>query len=312
MSQGVPDPRALLRLRAILKAWRPDVLHGHMVHANLLVRLSRLLRRTPAIISTIHSQDEGHQWRYWAYRLTDRLGDLTTAVSQLSAEEAVRRHAVPAQRILVVPNGIDTRRFQPDGQVREATRRSLGIGDRFLWLAVGRLTEAKGYPDLIEAMSIVHATRPDATLRIAGVGPLEQEIHALIGAASLEAEAQLLGLRSDVGDLMQAADGFVLSSHWEGLPMVLLEAAASALPIVATDVGGSREAIDEGASGHLVPAGDAAALAASMIEVMAMSGAERQAMGQAGRQLAIRTFELESVADRWQGLYASCLARRGS
>ena len=84
--QGVPDPRAIARLRAILAKWRPDVTHGHMVHANLLVRLSRPLLRTRVLVSTIHNQDEGSQWRYWAYRLTDRLGDTTTAVSQLAAE----------------------------------------------------------------------------------------------------------------------------------------------------------------------------------------------------------------------------------
>ena len=310
MSRGVPDPRAIARLRAILAKWRPDVTHGHMVHANLLVRLSRPLLRTRVLVSTIHNQDEGSQWRYWAYRLTDRLGDTTTAVSQLAADEAVRRHAVPAGRLLVVPNGVDTRILEPDAAVRTATRKSLGVTDSFLWLAVGRLAEAKGYPGLIEAFQVVRAQRPDAILRIAGVGPLHGALQDAIAEHDVTDAVQLLGLRTDVRELMQAADGFVLSSLWEGLPMVLLEAAASALPIVATDVGGSREVVNDGSTGHLVPPMDPPALADAMLRVMSMPEDGRRAMGSAGRLHVARTFELEAVADRWEAIYRACLRRR--
>ena len=163
MSRGVPDPRAIARLRAILAKWRPDVTHGHMVHANLLVRVSRPLLRTRVLVSTIHNQDEGSQWRYWAYRLTDRLGDTTTAV--VSSAAGTRQCGATRCR----PGGSWSfrtawTRGRParTAAVRAATRKSLGVTDSFLWLAVGRLAEAKGYPGLIEAFQVVRAQRPDA------------------------------------------------------------------------------------------------------------------------------------------------------
>ena len=113
----------------------------------------------------------------------------------------------------------------------------------------------------------------------------------------------MIGLRSDVPALMQAADAFVMSSKWEGLPKVLLEAAASSLPIVATDVGGSRDAILDGISGHVTPAGAPEAVARAMCQIMDLPATQREAMGEAGRIHASRTFEIERIADTWEELY---------
>jgi glycosyltransferase involved in cell wall biosynthesis len=109
---------------------------------------------------------------------------------------------------------------------------------------------------------------------------------------------------------MQAADGFVMSSAWEGLPIVLLEASASALPIVATDVGGSRDAIVDGRSGHITPVGDPAALADAMLAVMRLPEDARLAMGDAAHEHVARVFEMESVVDAWEALYRQLLAAR--
>jgi glycosyltransferase involved in cell wall biosynthesis len=307
MDKGIPDPRAVARLARLIRRWRPDVLHAHMVHANLLARLSRLLVRTPVLISTIHNQDEGAQWRYVAYRLTDRLTDATTTVSLVAVDESVRRGAVRRDRIRLIPNGIVIGDHHPDAVVRDRVRAELGLSDRFIWLAVGRLTDAKAYPDMVDAFGRVFAADARAHLLIAGEGPLQQAIQAAIDAAGLAAEIRLLGRRSDVPALMQAADGFVMSSAWEGLPMVLLEASASALPIVATDVGGSRDAIVEGRSGHITPPGDPAALADAMLAVMAMPADAQLAMGEAAREHVV-AFEMESVVDAWQDLYQRLLA----
>ena len=114
---------------------------------------------------------------------------------------------------------------------------------------------------------------------------------------------RVLGLRSDVAALMQAADGFLMTSHWEGLPMVLLEAGAGGLPIVATDAGGTRDAVLDGVSGHLTPTSDPEATAAAISRVMRMPVEERRRMGDAGREHVRRSFAIESVADTWERLY---------
>ena len=157
--------------------------------------------------------------------------------------------------------------------------------------------EAKGYPDMIAAFARARREHPQATLLVAGTGPLEDEVRELARQAGIEDAVRLLGLRSDVGALMQAADGFLMTSHWEGLPMVLLEAGASSLPVVATDVGGSRDAVLDGVSGYLTPVSDPAATARAMVRVMQASVEERRAMGAAGREGVRRTFEIGVVAD---------------
>lgn len=303
MTKGIADPRALVRLARLLRGWRPDVVHGHMIHANLLTRLTRLLVPGPRVVSTMHNQDEGAQWRYVAYRLTDLLADVTTTVSPLAMDEAVRRHAASPRNITVVPNGLDTTRYAPDEGLRAATRAGLGLGDAFTWLSVGRLTEAKRHLDLIDAMRVVCERRPDARLLIAGVGPLGPALERRIVDLDLAANVQLLGLRGDVPALMQAADGFALSSGWEGLPMVLLEAAASSLPIVATDVGGSRDVVSDEETGYLAPAGQPDRLARQLLRLMALPRSDRQAMGRLARAHAHASFDLERIADRWEVIY---------
>jgi glycosyltransferase involved in cell wall biosynthesis len=311
MARGIPDPRALVRLARLLRRWRPDVLHGHMVHANLLARLSRLLVRTPAVVSTMHNQDEGAQWRYVAYRVTDRLSDVTTTVSHAALEAAVRRGATAKERIRLVPNGIDLADHRPDPAARAAARAELGVTDEFVWLAVGRLVAAKAYPDMIAAFRQIAGGVPGAVLAIAGDGPLEAETRSAIREAGLDGQIRLLGRRPDVPALMQAADGFVMSSAWEGLPIVLLEAAASGLPIVATNVGGSHDAIVDGASGFITPPGDPGALATAMRAVMDAPNIDRRAMGDAARAHMARVFDIETVAATWEGIYRDLLAGRG-
>jgi glycosyltransferase involved in cell wall biosynthesis len=128
----------------------------------------------------------------------------------------------------------------------------------------------------------------------------------------LENRVRFLGFELDVRRWMQSADGFVLSSLWEGLPMGLLEAAACALPAVATDVPGTHEVIADGQSGWLTPAGDAAYLAEAMNRMMQTPLEDRRSMGERARQLIIERYSLDAVLDQWVALYRDLLNRRGT
>lgn len=305
MRKGVPDPRALGRLARLLRRWRPDVVHAHMVHANLLARLARMLTPVPRLISTMHNQDEGAQWRYYAYRLTDRLADVTTNVSQVALDEGLRRHAVPLSKARLVRNGIDANGFAPVPAVRSEARASLGLEDAFVWLTAGRLTEAKRHVDLLAATQLLRRSAPGMRVLIAGDGPLRDELQDRIAGMGLGSTVSLLGLRTDLPALMQAADGFVMSSAWEGLPMVMLEASASALPIVATDVGGSREIVEDGVTGYLTRPLHADDMAEAMHRLMKLTLDERRKMGDSGRRRIMRRFDMAQVADEWERLYAA-------
>lgn len=311
MSRGSADPRALWRLRGLLREWRPSIVHGHMVHANLLSRATRPFVRTPVLISTAHNIDEGGRAREIAYRLTDPLCDLTTNVSRAAVDRYIEVRAAPRRKISFVPNGIDTSRFQARPERRAAVRRELGVGDRFVWLAVGRLEEQKDHPNMLRALAEAGWQGHDGRLLIVGEGPDEPAVRALAGRLGVLDQVSFLGVRRDVPDLMNAADAYLMSSAWEGMPLVLLEAAASGLPIVATDVGGNREVAIEGSNGLLAPARDPAALARRMLELLALPAEERRAMGARGREYVVTTYDLESVIQTWEGIYTGWLRRKG-
>jgi glycosyltransferase involved in cell wall biosynthesis len=312
MRRGVPDPRALLRLARILRRERPQVLHSHMVHANLLARLVRPLAWVPALVCTAHSIDEGGRHREWAYRFTDFLCDLTTQVSQIGAERYIQVGAVPRTKLQVVPNGVDTKRFSPRPTVRRRLREELDLKNFFVWLAVGRFEEPKDYPTMIHAFAKVHQhkDRIPTQLLIAGQGPMREAIEKLALELGIASAVRFLGLRRDIPDLMNAADAYVLSSAWEGLPMVLLEASASGLPVVATDVGGNSEAVLHEKTGLLVPPKNSEALASAMIRLMTFTNEQRKVLGEAGRAHIEARFKLEVVIEQWESLYDRLLMLR--
>lgn len=303
MGRSLPDPRAVMALARYLRQEKPTVLHAHMVHANLLARAVRLFAPVPVVISTAHNVDEGGRWRELAYRLTDPLSNLTTQVSEAGLERYVAIGATPASKIRFVPNGISTAEFRPDPAARQRLRDEMGSGSDFVWLAAGRLTEAKDYPNMLHAFTKVLATEKSSTLLIGGTGELLEPLKKLVADLSLSKRVRFLGLRKDMAGVMNAADGFVLSSVWEGLPMVLLEASASGLPMVATDVGGNREVVHGGETGFLVPPKDSAALAAAMSKLMGLPVAQRREMGAAARRFVQERYGLESVLSQWESIY---------
>jgi glycosyltransferase involved in cell wall biosynthesis len=312
MRRGIPDPRGLVRLVRLVRAWKPDVIHSHMVHANLMARGLRLLVRIPAVVSTIHNVYEGGRLRMAAYRLTNGLVDHMTIVSQAAADRFIGEGIVPKELLTVVANGVDTDLFRnvPAG-TREALRQSLGLGDGFTWLAVGRFEVAKDYPNMLRAFAKVRERQPQAVLLLVGRGSLQADTEALAGTLGLAGGVRFLGVRSDVPEIMSAADGYVMSSAWEGMPIVLLEAGAAGLPIVATRVGGNEEVVLDEASGFLVPPRDHEALGLAMARLMELPEERRSAMGERGREHIRTRYGLSQVADRWEALYREVLERKG-
>ncbi|GAB3625391.1 N-acetyl-alpha-D-glucosaminyl L-malate synthase [Pandoraea terrae] len=302
--------RALWRLAGHLRRIRPDVVHSHMVHANLMTRLARLLTPLPALICSAHSRNEGGRHWMLAYRLTDRLADVTTNVSDDAVAAFVAAHAAPARRIVAMPNGIDTGRFRPDDGARQRLRATLGVTDVTpVALATGRLVPAKDYPTLLRAFARVRGARPAARLFIAGAGTLHDTLDAQIDTLGLRAAVTLLGRRDDIPGLLCAADVFVMSSAWEGLPLVIGEAMAAGLPIASTDCGGVRELVGETASAGLVPIGDDAALAGAIEAGLALDRQARAQIASANRARIDAHYSLEAIVARWLACYDRVLQR---
>jgi glycosyltransferase involved in cell wall biosynthesis len=310
MQPGRPSLRAFLRLVQIIRSFRPSLVHSHMVHANLLARLARPLAQVPVLVCTAHNIREGGRWRETAYRLTDPLCDLTTQVSQAGLRRYLEVGAIAPGRGIFMANGVDTARFKPDAEARVALRQAMGAQESFVWLAVGRFTQAKDYPSLLRAFAEVTQSNPQARLWLVGQGELLEPMRQLAHSLGLAERVQFLGARKDVPALMNAADAYVMSSAWEGMPMVLLEAAAVGLPILATDVGGNREVVHEGCSGWLVPPQDSGRLARAMQLVTQTSEQERKNMGMAGRALVVAKHDLTRVIQDWEEVYVRLLQQK--
>jgi glycosyltransferase involved in cell wall biosynthesis len=304
MRKGLADPRGWMRFHRWLQQEAPDVVHAHLPHAAWMARWSRLGAPVRVVVDTLHSSFTGTPGRRLGYRVSGWLSDQVTAVSHAVAD--AHRLAGMAGSIEVFPNGVDVAAWRPNAAIRTALRRELALEHEFIWFAAGRLEPVQDYPTLLQAMADLPES---ARLIVAGSGPLEIQLRQLSTEFGLDSHVRFLGFDPNILRWMQAADGFVLSSRWEGLPMALLEAAACALPAVATDVPGTREVVVDGDTGLLAPQGRAASLAGAMSWMMNASAEERKAMGVRARQRVIDHFGLECALNRWEALYADLLQR---
>lgn len=293
----------------VLRAWRPDALISFGFQANVLGRVAGALAGVPVRISSLRNERFGGRARELVNRATSFLATTTTTNSERAAEGFVARGVVPARRLVVIPNSLDLAAVEAAAAERGSARRELEVDDGdFLWLAMGRLHPQKDYPSLLAAFAQLVTGHPSARLRIAGEGPLVGELTDLIDDLGLAGHARLVGLRDDVPRLLAAADALVLASAWEGLPNVIMEAMAAGLPCVATSVGGVPELVVDGRTGTLVPPRDPSALARAMAGIMALTPAERAAMGERGRAAVTDRFTPDRVGNQWLQLLDSCSA----
>lgn len=291
-----PPPRAPTALAATVRAlrrWRPDVIVSFLYQANVLARVAGALAGVPVVVSSIRNEYFGGRLRDLLLRLTDPLAAVTTTNSELAARSLVRRGVVPPGRLRVIPNGVDPAAWAGEPGASERRRRA-----GFLWLAAGRLEPQKDYATLLRAI----ARGSTAALWIAGQGRERKALETLATDLGLGDRVRFLGLRHDIPALLAAADALVLSSAWEGLPNIVLEAMAARRPVVATRVGGTPELVRDGLTGLLVPPRTPAALAAAMTTMERLPAADRLAMGERGHAIVAQRFALPAVAAQWIAL----------
>jgi glycosyltransferase involved in cell wall biosynthesis len=302
----------LFKIWKHLRTRRPDLLCTFMFHANVTGRIVGRLARVPVIVSSIRNERFGARWREWLETRTQRLADAIVVNSKTVAQSLRQRGILSGQQIRVIPNWVDFGRFSVELD-RATIRRRLGIGgQQFIWLAVGRLEPQKDYELLLRSIARLKGEVGDFCLLIAGMGPLHMRLQDLLAAQDLNRHVSLLGLRDDVPELMHAADALVLASRWEGSPNVVLEALASGLPVVATDVGGVSEMIENKVSGIVIPPGDASRLAEAMKEMMDLSRARRQSMAVSGRQRVADLHGADNTLAKWVRLFQELLEQRTS
>lgn len=298
--------RVYNKFRKIILDFQPDIVHAHMVHANIFARLSRMFITIPKLICSAHSTNEGGKLRMLAYRFTHNLAEVTTNVSNEASRNFIVNKAVLNGEILTVYNGIDLKKFIANNVDLSILKKKLNISaEAKVLIAVGRFHEAKDYPNLINAFNIFLEKFDKNLFHLFIVGDgdpvIITEINNLIKAYSLGNNIHLLGRRDDIVDLLSGADLFVLSSKYEGLPTVIIEAMACEKFVVATDCGGSAEILGE--TGILVPIENSEALAKGLEIAMNLTENQIRENGKLARKRVEALFSLEASVSKWLALY---------
>ena len=259
------------------------------------------------VVHTKHGNNPKGGTRLIAGNLAARVVDAFVAVSNETAEFARKRREVDERRLLVIPNGIELGRFHPMPDGRDRIRRELAIAPG-AWVigTVGRVAVEKNHALLVKAVAPLLG--PETHLVIAGDGQLLPALTELVGSLGVARYVHLLGARRDVPEILNALDTFVLSSDTEGLPLVVPEAMATALPVISTAVGGVPGVLDEGQTGFLVAAGDEQGLRERAAALRADPAASR-AVGERARAAAVARFSAERMQRDYLELYARVLAR---
>jgi glycosyltransferase involved in cell wall biosynthesis len=311
------DLAAARELRHIVRQERPTVLHVHNPKPGVYGRFVGRWCRVPIVAHTVHGlyATETDPWPkraavYGLEAVASRCSDVELVQNPEDLELLRRLHLSPRARLL--GNGVDLERFRPpEPHERRAARASLGIDDDCIVVGtVGRLVAEKGYPELFEAAATLDRKR---YLLVVVGGDDASKADALSPLTTARAAAdgvRLLGHRDDVESLYRAMDMFVLASHREGYPRAAMEAAASGLPLVVTDIRGCRQVVDAGRNGVLVPVRDAAALAAALRGI-GDDPDRRAAMARASRDLAQERFDEQRVVRTVLDAYQAAAAAKG-
>jgi len=293
-----------LRLALLLRHAGVDVVHTHNPQPLIYGAPAGKLAGC-ATVHTRHGENRDPPWRARLRRLAGRLADVYVCVSEETASIAQKEHDARYDKIRVIKNGIDLSRFDPDRPLRAEVRRELGIAESaFVVGTVGRVVADKHQSMLVEAMRPLCAE--GAELVIVGDGDLLPALREEVNRSPDSARTHLLGVRRDAPRILQALDVFALSSRSEGLPLVILEAMASALPIVATRVGGIPGVIADGHTGLLVPPNDAASMTAALRRLKDRALAQR--IASAGRTEALAEYSADAMVERYLELYAQLRA----
>ena len=313
------DVRALFELRRLLRAERPVILHTHNPKPGVLGRIAGRLARVSVVVNTQHglyAQPTDRLRRklpvYVLERLAAAFGHQELVQNQEDVETLVRTLKVPRRKVTWLGNGIDLGRFDGDRSARSAVRAEWGVADDDVVIGVvGRLVREKGFAEIVSAARLLRER--GVTAPIVVVGPADPDKRDGLDDAALSAATALgihfVGRRSDMPQCYAAMDIFLTATHREGFPRAAMEASASGLPIIATDIRGCRQVVDDGLTGVLVPVRNARALADATQQLVGDAEARRR-MGTAAAAKARTEFDQQRVIDVTLATYKRLLGAR--
>lgn len=296
------DPTSYLRLKKCLQSLAPDIVHTWLFAANSYGRWAAASCKVPVIIAAERCVDP---WKAWWNHAVDRLSLKHTSCIATNTNAIVDfydRHQIPSQLFRVIPNAI-----QPAARTISKVElfERLGIPPRkYVIGAIGRLWPQKGYPDLIWASELVRIVLKDVWVVILGDGPQRQRLMELRDQYGSQDALKFVGHRTDASELLTAFDLLWNGSHYEGQSNTILEAMVAGVPVVATDIPGNRDLVQNAETGYLYPVGDVGHLSRQSAAIL-MDAELRQRMSEQSKLRASEHFSLEKMVEGYQHLYLS-------
>ncbi|NOS76801.1 MAG: glycosyltransferase family 4 protein [Nitrospira sp.] len=313
------DLLAIRRLCQVIREFKPDVIHTQTSKAGIVGRLAARLAGVPVIIHTAHAFPFHAylpwpvQWAYiWIERWVASWTDLLMVDTESVRMDGVRQRIVQdASRIVTVPMGVDLMRFSPSLGGPGTLRDALGLGRQALVVGtVARLVPDKGLECFLRMAAIIRAERADVKFLIVGEGPLRQSLEQMAESIGIGPDVAFAGHRTDIPEMMQAMDLFVLPTRREGFGVVFAEAMAMEKATVGSDIGPIAEVLEDGVTGYLAPADDPKVFAARALELL-RDESKRRTFGTAGRCRVERLFSQSRMCESIEGHYRRLLAQKG-
>ena len=298
------DFGVLFRLAKMLRDFRPAVLQTFLFHANIVGRLAGWWSGVPVILSGLRVAERSKRWYLWLDRWTNRLVTQNVCVSEGVRSFTRSEGGLPDAKLYVIPNGVDVERFS-NATPQDLSRFGIPAGAWTL-VTVGRLSHQKGHDDLVRAVSPLLLDNPRMHLLIVGEGHEREALARLVESLGVGRQVHLPGWEADIPGILKSCQAFALPSRWEGMPNALLEAMASGLPCVATDVEGVRELLGRGKSGNLVSSGDVPALRLAVKRVYDQGPQKGVCESQSH---ILEWYTWNAISQRYSQLFTECLDR---
>jgi glycosyltransferase involved in cell wall biosynthesis len=312
----IRDVRALRALRSLFRATRPDIVHTHSSKAGFLGRLAAHRERTPAVIHTVHG------WSFHDYmpkrdlvmftaveRLAARWTDSIVTVSELDRNKGLTAGIGSFERYSVIHELNDLHPFFSADDTPAASRTRLGLpADAPVIGTVGRLSDQKDPTTFVQTAAAIAAEIPEARFVMVGHGRLRRDVERLVGDLGLSDRFLLTGVRADIPAILRSFDVFLLTSLWEGMPLVIPQAMACRVPVVASTADGNRELIRDGHNGLLAPPSSPEQFAREVLRLLHEQDLRDHVVDQ-GSQTAT-AFTLARTIPQLESLYLDRLHRR--
>jgi glycosyltransferase involved in cell wall biosynthesis len=314
----VKDLIATLKLVKIFKREQPHIVHTHSSKTGIIGRWAARIARVPVIVHTVHG------WAHHPYQKAFVLGmyiflerttvpftDRLIAVSTLNVEKGLKDRIGTRDRYTVIHSCINIEQFSCTSTDSALLKKSLGLNASGPVVGtVSRLSQQKNPLDFVKMAALVKKQIPEAQFLFVGDGPLRADTEALIRELNLQKDIVLAGLRKDVPDLLRCMDIFTLTSLWEGLPRVIPQAMVARLPVVANNIDGNAEIIQDGINGFLINPGDTAGMADRVVQLLKNQELKNR-ISEKGHETALKEFSLHDMVKKIAALYEELLSIKG-